>query len=125
MSAGAQTTVQNIHHDDLTRLPTQRSSCLPDENNVAALQEEVKQMKLRELEMLRSFREMQDTVSELNQRWQVSHTHTLQIGLIFTLMPRATAAVTPPCALRSSTCRAAAARAAAAVTGRNRRRRTP
>ncbi|XP_026216453.1 EVI5-like protein isoform X2 [Anabas testudineus] len=47
-----------------------RSSCLPDENNVAALQEEVKQMKLRELETLRSFREMQDTVAELNQRWQ-------------------------------------------------------
>ncbi|KAG8014484.1 EVI5-like protein [Nibea albiflora] len=38
-----------------------RSSCLPDENNIAALQEEVKQMKLRELETLRSFREMQDT----------------------------------------------------------------
>uniref|UniRef100_A0A7N6FL81 Rab-GAP TBC domain-containing protein n=1 Tax=Anabas testudineus TaxID=64144 RepID=A0A7N6FL81_ANATE len=49
-----------------------RSSCLPDENNVAALQEEVKQMKLRELETLRSFREMQDTVAELNQRWQVA-----------------------------------------------------
>ncbi|XP_017283235.1 EVI5-like protein isoform X2 [Kryptolebias marmoratus] len=47
-----------------------RSSCLPDENNVAALQEEVKQMKLRELETLRSFREMQDSVTELNQRWQ-------------------------------------------------------
>lgn len=47
---------------------------------MAALQEEVKQMKLRELEMLRSFREMQDSVSELNQRWQVAtygpHTHT-------------------------------------------------
>uniref|UniRef100_A0A672G9Q8 Si:ch211-239f4.1 n=1 Tax=Salarias fasciatus TaxID=181472 RepID=A0A672G9Q8_SALFA len=48
-----------------------RSSCLPDENNMAALQEEVKQMKLRELETLRSFREMQDSVAELNQRWQV------------------------------------------------------
>lgn len=50
---------------------TQRSSCLPDENNMAALQEEVKQMKLRELETLSSFREMQDSVTELNQRWQV------------------------------------------------------
>lgn len=57
-----------IHH-----LSIQRSSCLPDENNMAALQEEVKQMKLRELETLRSFREMQDTVAELNQRWQVAH----------------------------------------------------
>ncbi|PWA32642.1 hypothetical protein CCH79_00012504 [Gambusia affinis] len=47
-----------------------RSSCLPDENNMAALQEEVKQMKLRELETLRSFKEMQDTVTDLNQRWQ-------------------------------------------------------
>ncbi|XP_057699038.1 EVI5-like protein isoform X3 [Corythoichthys intestinalis] len=50
-----------------------RSSCLPDENNMAALQEEVKQMKLRELETLRSFREMQDSVAELNQRWQQHH----------------------------------------------------
>ncbi|XP_070409733.1 EVI5-like protein isoform X1 [Nothobranchius furzeri] len=47
-----------------------RSSCLPEENNMAALQEEVKQMKLRELETLRSFREMQDSVTELNTRWQ-------------------------------------------------------
>ncbi|XP_008314976.1 EVI5-like protein isoform X1 [Cynoglossus semilaevis] len=47
-----------------------RSSCLPDENNLAVLQEEVKQMKLRELETLSSFREMQETVTELNQRWQ-------------------------------------------------------
>uniref|UniRef100_A0A671VUC9 Ecotropic viral integration site 5 like n=1 Tax=Sparus aurata TaxID=8175 RepID=A0A671VUC9_SPAAU len=31
-----------------------RSSCLPDENNVVALQEEVKQMKLRELETLQT-----------------------------------------------------------------------
>lgn len=53
----------------------QRSSCLPDENNMAALQEEVKQMKLRELETLRSFREMQDSVTELNQRWQVMNTY--------------------------------------------------
>uniref|UniRef100_A0AAQ6A9U0 Rab-GAP TBC domain-containing protein n=1 Tax=Amphiprion ocellaris TaxID=80972 RepID=A0AAQ6A9U0_AMPOC len=53
-----------------------RSSCLPDENNMAALQEEVKQMKLRELETLRSFREMQDTVTELNQRWQYLHVST-------------------------------------------------
>lgn len=44
---------------------------------MAVLQEEVKQMKLRELETLRSFREMQDTVAELNQRWQVAHTHSL------------------------------------------------
>ena len=48
---------------------------MPDENNMAALQEEVKQMKLRELETLRSFREMQDSVTELNQRWQVKHTN--------------------------------------------------
>ncbi|KAL1005952.1 hypothetical protein UPYG_G00066070 [Umbra pygmaea] len=47
-----------------------RSSCLPDENNVAQLQDELKLVKLRELETLHSFREMQDTVTELNQRWQ-------------------------------------------------------
>uniref|UniRef100_A0A3Q3WR66 Rab-GAP TBC domain-containing protein n=1 Tax=Mola mola TaxID=94237 RepID=A0A3Q3WR66_MOLML len=50
-----------------------RSSCLPDESNVATLQDEVKQMKLRELETLRSFREMQDTVTELNQLSGGSH----------------------------------------------------
>ncbi|XP_010871250.1 EVI5-like protein isoform X1 [Esox lucius] len=47
-----------------------RSSCLPDENNVAQLQDELKLVKLRELETLQSFRELQDTVTELNQRWQ-------------------------------------------------------
>uniref|UniRef100_A0A8C6M4T5 Ecotropic viral integration site 5 like n=1 Tax=Nothobranchius furzeri TaxID=105023 RepID=A0A8C6M4T5_NOTFU len=52
------------------------TSCLPEENNMAALQEEVKQMKLRELETLRSFREMQDSVTELNTRWQVKHKFT-------------------------------------------------
>lgn len=45
---------------------------MPDETNVAQLQEELKQVKLRELETLRSFREMQDVVTELNQRWQVA-----------------------------------------------------
>ncbi|KAG9343914.1 hypothetical protein JZ751_013301 [Albula glossodonta] len=47
-----------------------RSSSLPDETNVAQLQEELKLVKLRELETLRSFREMRDTVTDLNQRWQ-------------------------------------------------------
>ncbi|XP_010768562.1 EVI5-like protein [Notothenia coriiceps] len=56
-----------------------RSSCLPDENNVAALQEELKQIKLREMETLRSFREMQDTVTDLNQRWQ-NQIHSKLIG---------------------------------------------
>uniref|UniRef100_A0A3P8NR67 Rab-GAP TBC domain-containing protein n=1 Tax=Astatotilapia calliptera TaxID=8154 RepID=A0A3P8NR67_ASTCA len=54
----------------LKEMQDKRSSCLPDENNLATLQEEVKQMKLRELETLRSFREMQEAVTELNQRWQ-------------------------------------------------------
>lgn len=48
---------------------------------MAALQEEVKQMKLRELETLRSFREMQDTVTELNQRWQVTHANPCCISI--------------------------------------------
>uniref|UniRef100_A0A8D0AMZ8 Ecotropic viral integration site 5 like n=1 Tax=Sander lucioperca TaxID=283035 RepID=A0A8D0AMZ8_SANLU len=59
----------------LKEMQDKRSTCLPDENNMAAMQEEVKQMKLRELETLRSFREMQDTVTELNQRWQVTYTN--------------------------------------------------
>uniref|UniRef100_A0A8C6M2C3 Ecotropic viral integration site 5 like n=1 Tax=Nothobranchius furzeri TaxID=105023 RepID=A0A8C6M2C3_NOTFU len=62
--------------ETLEKVRKQRSSCLPEENNMAALQEEVKQMKLRELETLRSFREMQDSVTELNTRWQVKHKFT-------------------------------------------------
>jgi hypothetical protein len=44
---------------------------------MAQLQDELKLVKLRELETLHSFREMQDTVTELNQRWQVSK-HTTE-----------------------------------------------
>lgn len=101
----------------------QRSSCLPDENNVAALQEEVKQVKLRELETLRSFREMQDAVTELNQRWQVRQPPPP----LDPAQPveRQRLSSTPFSGLCSTTCPAAAARAAAAATGRNPRRRTP
>uniref|UniRef100_A0A3P9PVC2 Ecotropic viral integration site 5 like n=1 Tax=Poecilia reticulata TaxID=8081 RepID=A0A3P9PVC2_POERE len=63
-----------------------RSSCLPDENNMAALQEEVKQMKLRELETLQSFREMQDAVTDLNQRWQTCLSS--RVGNIYSESPK-------------------------------------
>lgn len=110
-------------------LSIQRSSCLPDENNVAALQEEVKQMKLRELETLRSFREMQDTVAELNQRWQVARIDTVAF-------PCKMSACARPCSVKgefhlftlcfcSIICPAAAAQAVVVATGRNPQRRTP
>ncbi|KAL0203238.1 hypothetical protein M9458_001256, partial [Cirrhinus mrigala] len=47
-----------------------RNSSLPDEINVAQLQEELKLVKLREQETLRSFREMQEAVTDLNHCWQ-------------------------------------------------------
>ncbi|KAG7459327.1 hypothetical protein MATL_G00209350 [Megalops atlanticus] len=49
----------------------QRRSSLPDETNAALLQEELKLVKLRELEILQSFSEMQGTVADLNQLWQI------------------------------------------------------
>lgn len=47
---------------------------LPDENNVARLQEELKAMKLRESEAMKCFRELQQQVKELNDNWQVCST---------------------------------------------------
>lgn len=44
-------------------------------------------MKLRELETLRSFREMQDTVTELNQRWQVTHTNCCCFSINYLCVP--------------------------------------
>lgn len=53
--------------------PFQKNSLLPDENNVARLQEELKAMKLRESEAMKSFRELQQQVKELNDNWQVCY----------------------------------------------------
>uniref|UniRef100_A0A672NSC1 Ecotropic viral integration site 5 like n=1 Tax=Sinocyclocheilus grahami TaxID=75366 RepID=A0A672NSC1_SINGR len=47
-----------------------RNNSLPDEINVAQLQDELKLVKLREQETLRSFREMQEAVTDLNHCWQ-------------------------------------------------------
>ncbi|CAB1344703.1 unnamed protein product, partial [Coregonus sp. 'balchen'] len=44
--------------------------------------DELKLVKLRELETLHSFREMQDTVTELNQRWQKNALNELQDKLM-------------------------------------------
>lgn len=102
---------------------------MPDENNMPALQEEVKQMKLRELETLRSFREMQDFVTELNQRWQVTHVNCClfygedlkgRFVFCYCFFNHFVMRV-----FSSITCPAVAAQVAAAATGRNRQRRTP
>ncbi|XP_016151136.1 ecotropic viral integration site 5 protein homolog [Sinocyclocheilus grahami] len=50
--------------------PLKRNNSLPDEINVAQLQDELKLVKLREQETLRSFREMQEAVTDLNHCWQ-------------------------------------------------------
>uniref|UniRef100_G1KJK3 Ecotropic viral integration site 5 n=1 Tax=Anolis carolinensis TaxID=28377 RepID=G1KJK3_ANOCA len=49
---------------------------LPDENNVARLQEELKAMKVRESEAMKSFRELQQQVKELNDNWQAHLSRT-------------------------------------------------
>ncbi len=54
----------------------QSNSSLPDEINVAQLQDELKLVKLREQETLRSFREMQGAVTDLNLCWQVQNLFT-------------------------------------------------
>lgn len=54
----------------------QRNSSLPDEINVAQLQDELKLVKLREQETLRSFREVQQAVTDLNHCWQVQNLYT-------------------------------------------------
>ncbi|XP_073175173.1 EVI5-like protein isoform X5 [Lepidochelys kempii] len=48
----------------------QKNSSLPDENNVARLQEELKALKVREVAALTSLKELQLQVKELNDSWQ-------------------------------------------------------
>lgn len=49
----------------------QRNSSLPDENNVARLQEELKALKVREGEAVASARELKQQLQELSDTWQV------------------------------------------------------
>lgn len=49
----------------------QRNSSLPDENNVARLQEELKALKVREGEAVASARELKLQLQELSDTWQV------------------------------------------------------
>lgn len=55
----------------LTASPPQRNSSLPDENNVARLQEELKALKVREGEAVASARELKLQLQELSDTWQV------------------------------------------------------
>lgn len=49
----------------------QRNSSLPDEENVARLQEEVIAVKLREAEALMGLKELRQQVKDLEDHWQV------------------------------------------------------
>lgn len=49
----------------------QRNSSLPDEENVARLQEELIAVKLRETEALMGLKELRQQVKDLEEHWQV------------------------------------------------------
>lgn len=49
----------------------QRNSSLPDEENVARLQEELIAVKLREAEALMGLKELRQQVKNLEEHWQV------------------------------------------------------
>lgn len=49
----------------------QRSSLLPDEDNVVRLQEELQALALREAEAVKSLTELQQQVKDLSDSWQV------------------------------------------------------
>lgn len=51
--------------------PLQRNSSLPDDTNVARLQEELIGVKLREAEALTSLKELRQQVRDLEEHWQV------------------------------------------------------
>lgn len=57
--------------DSLLSVFPQRNSSLPDENNVARLQEELKALKVREGEAVASARELKLQLQELSDTWQV------------------------------------------------------
>lgn len=50
----------------------QRNSSLPDDTNVARLQEELIAVKLREAEALTGLKELRQQVRDLEDHWQVS-----------------------------------------------------
>nr|XP_033710366.1 EVI5-like protein isoform X7 [Tursiops truncatus] len=60
----AQSTIRQLQEQ-------QRNSSLPDENNVAQLQEELKALKVREGEAVASARELKMQLQELSDTWQV------------------------------------------------------
>ncbi|XP_072925323.1 EVI5-like protein isoform X10 [Hemitrygon akajei] len=47
-----------------------RNNLLPDENNIARLQEELKALKLREAEAVNSMKELHQQVKDLDEHWQ-------------------------------------------------------
>lgn len=49
----------------------QRNSSLPDEENLARLQEELIAVKLREAEALTGLKELRQQVKDLEEHWQV------------------------------------------------------
>lgn len=62
----------------------QRNSSLPDEENVARLQEELIAVKLREAESLMGLKELRQQVKDLEEHWQVCMgSNTLKWVFIF------------------------------------------
>lgn len=74
-----------LKHIILTLLP-QRNTSLPDDTNVARLQEELIGVKLREAEALTGLKELRQQVRDLEEHWQVStcqHTGQCDQHIIF------------------------------------------
>lgn len=55
----------------LNLLLLQRNNSLPDENNIARLQEELIAVKLREAEAVMGLKELRQQVKDLEEHWQV------------------------------------------------------
>lgn len=61
----------------------QRNSALPDEENVARLQEELIAVKLREAEALMGLKELRQQVKDLEEHWQVWAPRDCSLFLLF------------------------------------------
>lgn len=60
---------------------------MPDENNIARLQEELIAVKLREAEALMGLKELRQQVKDLEEHWQVSLEHLVIMGKYDLIIP--------------------------------------
>lgn len=68
----------------------QRNSSLPDDTNVARLQEELIGVKLREAEALTGLKELRQQVRDLEEHWQVSSAPHAGSSRVCRLLPAPT-----------------------------------